>query len=142
MDQKYLLIGNGPSREGLDLRKFGESYNRTIGCNSIWKDMSSIDYIVCWDNEPIIDMVNAINAKKLTQLFLDKLVKPDWFAKQNNVSNSGIYALKFFSQKLHEIELADTKSFDLLGVDCFLENGNGNCYSYGEDPIKHSVSDS
>lgn len=141
MELNYLLFGNGPSRKELDLNSFRNSINASlaIGCNAIWKDLPNIDYIVCYDDEPVKQMVKENYIKG--QYEFEKLIIPNKFEKNLlERANSGYYALKFFSEKMSTRTSYNDKNFHMVGVDSFLENSTGNCYSYSQTGFIHHTS--
>ena len=67
-----LVIGNGESRNAVDLVNFSKDYI-TIGCNAIHRDLV-VDHLVCCDRRMVEESVVSKNTPQTTIW-----VRPDWF---------------------------------------------------------------
>lgn len=67
-----LVIGNGESRQHINIPKFARDYD-TIGCNAIHRD-GVVDHIVCCDRRMVEEAIVSENTKN-TEIY----VRPDWY---------------------------------------------------------------
>lgn len=67
-----LVIGNGESRNSVDLVKFSQDYI-TVGCNAIHRDIK-VDHLVCCDRRMVEEVIKSDNTHQTTIW-----VRPDWF---------------------------------------------------------------
>ena len=127
-----LIIGNGESRQGIDLDCIKET---KIGCNAIYRDYT-VDYLICVDKHMIKESLNA-QVNQTTYVY----TREDWFStfKQKKVRivpelpyagyerpdepfhwGSGPYAV------LLGAKLTKTKTVSLLGFDLYSKDKNQN----------------
>ena len=55
-----LVIGNGESRQGIDLSSFGERL--IVGCNALHRD-THVDHLVCCDRRMVDESLDSDNTK-------------------------------------------------------------------------------
>jgi len=67
-----LVVGNGESRNSVNLTKFIEDYE-TIGCNALHRDYV-VDHLVCCDRRMVEESIESNNTIN-TQIY----VREDWF---------------------------------------------------------------
>lgn len=103
------VIGNGPSRKSLDLKKINESMI-TFGCNALYRDFLP-DYLVSMDYN-MVDEILQNNIHHVVKFYTqhtnkyDELaeVEPIYFVKiQKETNDSGNTALRLALDKGHDI---------------------------------------
>lgn len=142
MSNRALLIGNGVSRSTVDLENLARHYILTIGCNAVWKSFPAVNYVVCWDIDPIVDMVENHYLTKSDDphqsLWRNRnsIVLPNKLDKDEYVrewpclmANSGMYAIHYLKKKFTWIDEIHMIGFDSLAE--FKENAD-NLYEYKE----------
>jgi len=72
LDKPSLVIGNGESRKGIDLKLLQEKFI-TVGCNALHRDFMS-DHLVCFDRRMAEEVTNN-PATKNSKIH----VRKDWF---------------------------------------------------------------
>ena len=73
-----LVIGNGESRKGIDLKKIKQE---KIGCNAIYRD-TRVDHLVCVDRR-MLEEVYATDCSNYTKIY----TRRDWFPRYYLNSN-------------------------------------------------------
>jgi hypothetical protein len=69
---KAVVIGNGESRRGTDLKTYRSEY-KLIGCNALHRDIA-VDYLICCDRRMAAEATENIQTKD-TLIY----VRPSWF---------------------------------------------------------------
>lgn len=143
MGGRALVLGNGESRLGLDLKNF--SYDTLIGCNAVYRDFS-VDYLICCDKRTVQEAIkhniknvytreewaDRFNVNKLPELPYTGIDRAD----QPQHWGSGVYAVLLAIVLGHkEIELV---GFDLYGIDNKVNNVYKGTENYSNSD-SHSV---
>lgn len=129
---QILVIGNGESRQGLDLPTLAKN-KITVGCNALHRDFV-VDHLICCDQRMVNEaLINPANTKIYT--------RPDWIDKYQKFSRvvrvpelpyrgearwdqpfhwgSGSYALLKAAELGNDIQLI---GFDLYSKDSLVNN--------------------
>lgn len=137
---KALLIGNGKSREGIDLKTFSKDFDVSFGCNAIYLDFSP-DFMMT-PNQNILNEYVELKLWKESTIFYDGMIE-DW----RKVKPERFYRVKFrenYTQQTTGYALADIiarmgfAEIYLMGMD-FDESNiyRGRHFQYSEDWKSH-----
>jgi hypothetical protein len=74
LNSKTLVIGNGESRQGLDLNNLTSTFT-TVGCNAIHRDVT-VDHLVCCDQRMVLEAIKNPNREN-TVIY----TRSDWSEK-------------------------------------------------------------
>lgn len=110
---RYMCIGNGPSRKGIDLNilKRYTYYPITIGCNYVYKEFKC-NYVSLWDIDVLKTVVNEVN--------YSELIIPDPIDRESmGLSNTGYFSIWWAINK------AKAEEIHLVGFDHLKKNDSG-----------------
>jgi hypothetical protein len=75
-----LVVGNGESRLGLDLKEFSKDYI-LVGCNALHRE-TTVEHLVCCDRRMVEEAIVSDNASK-SKIY----VRPDWINYFRNIKD-------------------------------------------------------
>lgn len=114
---EFMVVGNGPSREGLDLNKFIGKLP-VIGCNALARDYPDVDYIAYMDpgvRRELDDMGFPVK-RMLIPTMKDEFEPPEYGVSRFK-NNAGVFAMK------NAVMMGATKVY-VLGIDCMYKTDN------------------
>ena len=126
--EDVVIIGNGPSRAGFDLKVFDRKDIITIGCNAVYRDFPECDFITYIDEgvEEELKKAGWVETKTIRPSDEDLFEPADYNPPYRFKNNAGALAM----QKAAEGIEPAPKTIYLLGMDCVIAEGDflGNVY--------------
>lgn len=112
------IIGNGPSRNPIDLNSLGGS-GKTFGCNALYRDFSGLDYLVAIDDGMIDEIESGVRIGICKSEVIippedEKYESAEYNPFQRRRSNAGMNAMLEAVRRDHNILYC-------LGFDFILE---------------------